>query len=260
MRTESRWARHLRLSLGSPQCIHTSFHLVQWKTRLHSNHCREIRPSFESGHYRIHSNWGSKLRVPLTYLLLKEGYPWGACGKLVYLFSRRQLIILNPRRYGVHRTFLKLLYWNWWSSILETGVSGNLWSFLKGVKPLILYVVDRRIVMEPMQGKLNSSQFDMWYTKLFYIPEVTPVFISSCDSVLGDSLEFSQANRGPLLVWFGKQNNSACNVGEACLISWREGSLMCFLEFWQQPVVYSPVMVGMSILYSSLFSVVRTPV
>ena len=36
-------------------------------------------------------------------------------------------------------------------------VSVNLWSFLKGVKPLVLYDEDHGIVMEPMQGKLASS-------------------------------------------------------------------------------------------------------
>ena len=100
----------------------------------------------------------------------------------------------------VHVTFLKLLYRNLLSSILESGISGNLWSFLKGVKPLLLYVVDRGMVMEPMQGILASSQFDLVYTYLFCIPEVTSVFFSSCDSVLGDSLEFTQANRGSLPV------------------------------------------------------------
>ena len=53
-------------------------------------------------------------------------FSWGACEKLAYLFSRRLRIILIPRWYGVHGTFLKLLYWNWWSSILETVVSGSL--------------------------------------------------------------------------------------------------------------------------------------
>ena len=48
--------------------------------------------------------------------------------------------------------------------------------------------------MEPMQGKLPPSQFDLVYTELFCIPEVTSVFFSSCDSDLGDSLEFNQAN------------------------------------------------------------------
>ena len=56
------------------------------------------------------------------------------------------------------------------------------------------------MVMDPMQGKLASSQFDLWYTELFYVPGVTSVFFSSCDCVVGDSLEFYQANRGPLRV------------------------------------------------------------
>ena len=51
--------------------------------------------------------------------------------------------------------------------------------------------------MEPMQGKLASSQFDLRHTELFCITEVTSVFFSSCDSVVGDSREFNQANRGP---------------------------------------------------------------
>ena len=56
------------------------------------------------------------------------------------------------------------------------------------------------MAMEPMQGKLASSQFDLWHTDLFCIAEVTSVFFSSSDSVVGDSLEFNQANRGSLRV------------------------------------------------------------
>ena len=56
------------------------------------------------------------------------------------------------------------------------------------------------MVMEPMQGKLVSSQFDLGHRDLFCIPEVTSVFFSSCDSVVGDSLEFNQANRSSLRV------------------------------------------------------------
>ena len=52
--------------------------------------------------------------------------------------------------------------------------------------------------MEPMQVKLASSQFDLGHTDLFCIAEVTSVFFSSCDSVVGDSVEFNQANRGSL--------------------------------------------------------------
>ena len=76
----------------------------------------------------------------------------------------------------------------------------NLSSFIKGVKPFVLYDVDRGVVMEPMQGNLPSSQFDFGYPELFCVPDVTSVFFSSCVSVVGDSLEFNQANRGSLCV------------------------------------------------------------
>ena len=74
--------------------------------------------------------------------------------------------------------------------------------------------------MEPMQGKLASSQFDLGYTKLYCVPEVTSVFYS-CDSVLGDFVEFNQANQGSLCVSLGKRNCSARNAGESGLISLR---------------------------------------
>ena len=114
------------------------------------------------------------------------------------------------------------------------------------------------MVMEPMQGKLASSQFDLGHTDIFCIPEVTSVFISSCHSVFGDSLEFNQGNRGSLCVYLGKHNCSACNAGESGLISWRGGSLMGFLELRQARVVYSRVTTGKPILNGSLFSEVRT--
>ena len=98
VRTLSRWGGQLGLSLGSPQGIRTLLHLVWWKTTMHSSHCREIRPSFESGHLVIHSTWGSKLRDPLTNLLLREWYSWGPWGKLAYLFNRipgiRSLLVM----------------------------------------------------------------------------------------------------------------------------------------------------------------------
>ena len=76
----------------------------------------------------------------------------------------------------------------------------NLPRFLKGVKPLVLYDMNRGVIIEPMQGKLASYQFDFGYTEQFCIPGVTSEFFSSCDSVVGDSLEFNQANRGSLHV------------------------------------------------------------
>ena len=78
--------------------------------------------------------------------------------------------------------------------MLEKVVSRNLSRFLKGVKPLVLYDEDHGIVMEPIPGKLASSQFDLGHTNVFCVPEVTSVFFSSCDSDFVDSLEFNQAN------------------------------------------------------------------
>ena len=49
-----------------------------------------------------------------------------------------------------------------------------------------------------MKGKWASSLVDLGYTELFCILEGTSVFMSSCDSVLGDSLLFHQENRGSL--------------------------------------------------------------
>ena len=54
--------------------------------------------------------------------------------------------------------------------------------------------------MEAMQGKLTSSQFDLGHTDLFCVPEVTSVFFFSSYSVVRDSLEFNQANRGTFRV------------------------------------------------------------
>ena len=105
----SRRGWEIWLSLGSPQGIQTTLHLVRWKMSLPLRHCRESRPSFESGHLGVHYTWGRKHRVALTYLFLRGDSSLGSCGKLAYLFSRRQEIILIPRWYGVHGSFLKLL-------------------------------------------------------------------------------------------------------------------------------------------------------
>ena len=68
------------------------------------------------------------------------------------------------------------------------------------MKPLVLYAVEHGIAMEQMRAKWASSCVDFGYTELFCIPEFTSEFISSCDSVLGDSLVFYQENRGSLHV------------------------------------------------------------
>ena len=75
-----------------------------------------------------------------------------------------------------------------------TDVSGNLCRFIKEVKPLVLYAAEHGTAKEQMRGKWSSSSVDFGYTDLFCIPELTSEFISSYDSVLGDSLLFYQEN------------------------------------------------------------------
>ena len=79
-------------------------------------------------------------------------------------------------------------------------VSGNLWSCLKEVKPLVVKVVGRGMALEPMQGNQTSSRADLGYTVVFRIPAVTSVSFYTCDSVPGDPLEAHQANQGFLYV------------------------------------------------------------
>ena len=88
---------------------------------------------------------------------------------------------------------------------------------------------------------------DVGCSNLFCIPEVTSVFFSFWDSVLGDSLQFHQGNRGSLRLSLGTQNSSAQKAGESGLIFHRGGSLMNFLELRQAPGVYSRVSAGMAI-------------
>ena len=70
---------------------------------------------------------------------------------------------------------LKLMILSTWDSCLRESLEVP-----KGVKPLVLNVLDRGVVMEPMQGKLASSQFDFGYTEQFYIPGVTSVCVCVC--------------------------------------------------------------------------------
>ena len=167
---------------------------------------------------------------------------------------------LISRWYGLPGSFILLLNWNWCSHRVEMGLSGNLWIVVKDVKPLVVYDVECETAMDSMKGKCASSWVDLGYTNLFCILEVTSVFFSCCDSVLGDSLQFHQGNRGSLHLWLGTWNSSAWNAGESGLILQWGGSLKSFLELRQEPGVYSRVKAGMTIWNSGLFSDVRTPV
>ena len=128
---------------------------------------------------------------------------------------------LISRQYGVPGFFILLLYWNWCSYRLEMGVLGNLWIVVYDVKTLVVYDVEWETAMDSMKRKCASSWVDLGYRNQFCIPEVTSVFFSSCDSLVGDSLEFIQANGGSLCVLFGNaialhamQGNRASSLGE----------------------------------------------
>ena len=69
---------------------------------------------------------------------------------------------------------LKLMILYTWGGFLRESLE-----FPKGSQVTVLYDVDRRIVTGLMQGKLASTEFDLRYSKLFCIPEVTSVFVSS---------------------------------------------------------------------------------
>ena len=55
------------------------------------------------------------------------------------------------------------------------GVSSNLLSCLKEAKPLVMYDVECRIALEPMEGNRASSRVDVGYTELFQILSVISV-------------------------------------------------------------------------------------
>ena len=167
---------------------------------------------------------------------------------------------LISRRYGVPGSFILLLYWNWCSYRLEMRVSGNLSIVVKDVYPLVVYDVECEMAMDSMKVKCASSWVELGYTNLFCILEVTSVFFSCCDSVLGDSLQFHQGNRGSFRLWLGTWKSSVWNAGESGLMLQRGGSLISFLELRQAPGVYFRVTAGMAFWNSGLFSDVRTPV
>ena len=165
---------------------------------LNLSHCREIGTSFESGPLGVHSNWDRKHRVPLTSVLLRENSSWAASGKLAHLFSQRQGISSHLLTIWGTWSFprdavLKLIFiWTWDCCLRE------FLYFPKGSQATCSVWCGTRDSYGQMKGKWASSRFNLEYTELFCIPEVTAVFLSSCDSGLGDSLVFHQAHWGAL--------------------------------------------------------------
>ena len=55
--------------------------------------------------------------------------------------------------------------------------SGNLWSCLKEVNPLLVFDGERRMALEPMQGNRASSRIDLGYMELVRVASVTSGFL-----------------------------------------------------------------------------------
>ena len=77
--------------------------------------CREVWPSFESGHLGVDFPWTRKHSDLITYSFLRENSSWVACGKLAYVFSRRQGISSHLQMIQGARSFppvalLKLMF------------------------------------------------------------------------------------------------------------------------------------------------------
>ena len=49
---------------------------------------------------------------------------------------------------------------------------GILWSYLKEVKPLVIFDIDRRMAPERMKGNRASTRFDVGFTEVFPVVEV----------------------------------------------------------------------------------------
>ena len=139
-------------------------------------------------HVRQHIQGPSHIPIAEGRLLLR------CCGNVAYLFNRILGISSLLEKIWGAWSFPRVAVENLCSYRLETGVSGNLYSFLKEVKPLVLSDVEHGIAMERMKGKWASSRVALGYTEPFCIHEVTAVFLLSCDSFPGDSLVFHQAH------------------------------------------------------------------
>ena len=62
---------------------------------------------------------------------------------------------------------------NFVSSILGIVFSGNLWSYLKEAKPLVLFDVECRMALESMHGNRASFRIDLGYMEHFHFAVFT---------------------------------------------------------------------------------------
>ena len=70
--------------------------------------------------------------------------------------------------------------------------------------------------MEPMKGKWDSCQVDLGYTELFRIPEVTAVFLSSCE--IGVPIDLRRVSQGISGVAQRKPSQLSCMMWNGALL------------------------------------------
>ena len=139
------------------------------------------------------------------------------------------------------------------------GISENLCSFLKEVKPLVLYSVEHGIAMEPMKGKLASSRVDLGYTELFCIPEVHQCSSHFVTVFLGTLCVPSRKSR--LLTRFIWKTGLLCMECRGIEPHFpTRGMSHTISRVRHEPGLYTRVIAGMAFRNSTLFSEVRTPV
>ena len=138
------------------------------------------------------------------------------------------------------------------------GISENLCSFLKEVKPLVLYSVEHGIAMEPMKGKLASSRVDLGYTELFCIPEVHQCSSRFVTVFLGTLCVPSKKSRLlTYLIWKTGLLCMECRGIEPHFPT--RGMSHRISRVRHEPGLYTRVTLGMAIRNTTLFSEVRTP-
>ena len=184
--------RRLWLSLECPQGIQTSLLLVRCNTSLNLSHCREVRPSFESGPLGVHSIWDRKHRFPLTYLLLMENSTWGAVGKLAQIFNQIQGISSHLGAIWVAWSFPRVAVLIWiflstWDGCLRESLS-----IPQGSQATCTVFCGTRDSYGANEGEMGFISTWFGVHQAILHSWGASVFISFCDSVPGDSLVFHQ--------------------------------------------------------------------
>ena len=137
--------------------------------------------------------------------------------------------------------------------------SGNLWSCVKDVKPLVVFDKECCMALEPMQGigpHLDLICGTRSSFMLLWLPQGPSRFVTVFLGTLCSSIKEDKA---PLL-FHGKHGIALFTMQGNWDSSRGEGKDIFFHQLRWEPGVYSRVTVGMALQNSCLFSYVKTPV